>query len=67
MKIVEKSLFFAEIRTKFRKKLTNFCEYFEMGAVRRCVNLVDLEKCFKNEYLFAKPGFDTAETEPSKV
>ena len=47
MKIVEKSRFFAEIRTKIRKRLTNFCEYFELGAVRRCVNLVDLVKCLK--------------------
>ena len=67
MKIVEKSRFFSEIRTNFRKSLTNFCEYFEFGAVLRCVNLVDLEKCLKNEYLVAKIGFDTEENEPSKV
>ena len=48
-------------------KLTNFCEYFEFGAVRRCGNLIDLEKCLKNEYLVAKIGFDTEENEPSKV
>ena len=54
MKVVKKSWFFAEIRTKFRKSLTNFCEYFELGAVRRSVNLVDLEKCLKNDYLVAK-------------
>ena len=60
-------MFFSpEIRTKVRQSLTNFCEYFEFGAVRRCANLVDLEKCFKNEYLVANIGFDTAETEPRK-
>ena len=35
---------FSEIRTKIRKRLTNFCEYFEFGAVRRCANLIELEK-----------------------
>ena len=66
MKIVQKSRFFAEIRTKFRKSLTNFCEYSELGAVRRCVNLVDLEKCFRTYYLVAKIGFDTEENKPSE-
>ena len=60
-------MIFAEIRTKIRKRLTTFCEYFELGAVRRCVNLVDLEKMLKNEYLIAKIGFDIEEDEPSKV
>ena len=49
----------------------SFCEYFEFGAVRRCVNLVDLEEftlnSLKDEYLVAKIGFDTEENEPSKV
>ena len=45
----------------------NFCEDFEFGAVRRCANLVDLEKMLKNEYLVANIGFDTEENEPSKV
>ena len=45
----------------------NFCEYFELGAVRRCANHVDLEKCFKNKYLVAKIGFDTEGNDPSKV
>ena len=40
MKIGRKVRIFAEIRTKMRKSLTNFCEYFEFGAVRRCANLV---------------------------
>ena len=39
-----KKLFFAEIQRKIRKSLTNFCEDFEFGAVRRSVYLVDLEK-----------------------
>ena len=47
--------------------MTNFCEYFELGAVRRCVNLVDLENALKNYYLVAKMDFDTEENEPSKV
>ena len=38
---------FAEIRTKTRKKFDDFYEYFEFGAVLRCVNLVDLENAFK--------------------
>ena len=49
------------------KKLTNFCEYFELGAVGRFVYLVDLEKCYIIEYLVAKIGFGTEENEPSKV
>ena len=50
-----------------KKSLTNFCEDFEFGAVRRCANLVDLAKCLNNEYLVANIGFDTEENEPSKV
>ena len=42
MKIVEKN---AEIQAKMRKKFDEFCEDFEFGAVRRCANLVDREKC----------------------
>ena len=45
---------------KFRKKSA----IFEFKAVQRYVYLVDLEKCFKNEYLVAKFGLDTAENEP---
>ena len=55
MKIAENkdfSIIFAEIRTKKLKNmkkfepstLKNFCENFEFGAVRRCANLVDIEK-----------------------
>ena len=47
--------------------LTKFSEIFESGAVQRIANFVDLEKCFKNEYLVAKIGLDTDENEPSKV
>ena len=46
----------------FRKKSANF----EFKAVQRYVYLVDLEKCWKNEYLVAKIGLDTAENEPSE-
>ena len=48
----------------FRRKKSAI---FEFKAVQRYVYLVDLEKCFKNEYLVAKIGLDTAENEPSKV
>ena len=47
MKIVEKSGFLEKSEQKCEKSLTNFCKDFEFGAVRRCANLVDLEKCFK--------------------
>ena len=39
-----KKYFFSEIQRKIRKSLTNFCEDFEFGAVRRSADLVDLEK-----------------------
>ena len=45
MKIVEKQGFLQKSEQKCEKSLTNFCEYFEFGAVRRCANLVDLAKC----------------------
>ena len=69
MKIIEKNDFlqkFVESNKFFLKSLTNFCEYFEFGAVRSNVNHVDLEM-LKDEYLVAKIGFDTEENEPSKV
>ena len=59
-KNLENSLNFCKI---LKKKSANF----EIWAVRRNDNLVDLEKCWKNEYLVAKIGVDTAENEPSKV
>ena len=40
---------------------------FGFRAVERVLNLVDLEKMLKNEYLDAKIGVDTEENEPSKV
>ena len=44
-----------------------FRQNFESGAVRRNVNLEDLEKTLQNEYLVAIVAVDTAENEPSKV
>ena len=44
MKIVEKSGFLQKSEQKCENSLTNFCEYFELGAVRRSVYLVDREK-----------------------
>ena len=43
-------------------------ENVEFGAVRKRVNLVDLEECCKMsiQYLGAKIGVDPAENEPSK-
>ena len=40
-----------------------------MGAVQKCVNLVDLVKSFQTSihYLLAKFGVDTAENRPLKV
>ena len=63
IKIAEKN-FLQKFEQKKYISLTKFCEYFEFGAMRRCANLVALEKCFKNEYLVAKIGFDTEENEP---
>ena len=39
MKIVEKSGFLQKSEQKCEKSLTNFCEDFEFGAVRRCALL----------------------------
>ena len=47
--------------------MTNFDWIFEIGAVRRNANLVDLEKMQKNDYLIAKFGVDRAENEPLQV
>ena len=44
MKIVEKSGFLQKFEQKCEESLTNFCEDFEFGAVRRITHLVDLEK-----------------------
>ena len=67
MKIVEKSGFLQKFEQKCEKSLTNFCEYFEFAAVRRCAKSCRFRKMLKNEYLVAKIGFDTEENEPSKV
>ena len=69
MQFSTNALRFHEICIK--KKLRNVRKQgilldFEFGAVQRNVNLVDLEKCFKNAYLDAKIGVDTAENEPEK-
>ena len=57
-----------KIKQKFEKSLTNFSWNFEIWAVQRIANLVDLEKCWKlNAYLDAKIGVDTEENELSKV
>ena len=60
-----------EFKQKFEKSLTNFYwnnSNFEIWAVQRIANLVDLEKpCKLNDYLVAIVAVDTAENEPSKV
>ena len=40
-------VFFAEISGDIWKSWSNFCWDFELGAVQRIANLVDLEKCCK--------------------
>ena len=63
---------FQQHSAKISKIYRNFANFrkksaiFEFKAVQRYVYLVDLEKCFKNEYLVAKIGLDTAENEPSE-
>ena len=63
---------FQQHSAKISKNYRNFANFrkksaiFEFKAVQRYVYLVDLEKCFKNEYLVAKIGLDTAENEPSE-
>ena len=42
--VSDQKLMGKQIRTKLYGSLTKFCEYFEFGAVRRCVNLVDIDK-----------------------
>ena len=41
-------------------------ENVEIGAVQKCIYLVDLEHA-ENEYLVSISGFDTAVIEPFKV
>ena len=51
----------------FRKKIVKELQKIEIGAVQRCLNLVDLAKMLKDAYLLVKIGVDTCENEPSKV
>ena len=46
------------------KLLTIFGWNFEIWAVQKYDNLVDLEKCCKHDYLVAIVAVDTAENEP---
>ena len=62
-----KILIFAEIRTKIRKSLTNFCKHIEFGAVRRCVNLVDLENCEEISLWLQKSASIQKRTSPLKL
>ena len=43
-RITEKSRFLLKFQQKSEKSLTKICEDFELRAVQRCGNLVDLEK-----------------------
>ena len=40
---------------------------FELGAVQRRANLVDLETCYNMSLTISKVGFGTTENGPSKV
>ena len=55
------------IRDKNIKMLTIFGGHFEIGAVQKYANLVDLVKSFPTSIFLAKIGIDTAEYEPLKV
>ena len=46
-----KTAIFVKNSTKIRKKSTSFCRNFEIWAVRRNDNLVDIEKCWKMRLL----------------
>ena len=43
-KIAEKSRFLLKFQQKYEKSFIKICEDFELRAVQRCDNLVDLEK-----------------------
>ena len=43
------------------------CENVEFGAVQKCANLVELEKCCKMSIHLQKIDLDTAENEPTEV
>ena len=59
-------IFFGNSNESSKKFLANFCEYFEYGAVRRCANLVDLEKCFKMSIWLQKSASIQKRTSPLK-
>ena len=48
---------------------SDFLLKFELGAVQKSVNLVDLVKSFNTSFLIVLTnfGFDTAENEPLRV
>ena len=55
---------------KMRKCLTKcfkFSRILQCGAAQKCVNLVDLVKCFQTSSFFAEVGVDTAVNGPLKV
>ena len=58
---------FSKIDEKIEKSFCNILRKFGFRAVQRVLNLVDLKKMLKNDYLDAKIGVDTEENEPSKV
>ena len=51
---------------KIRKRLTDFYEYFELGAVRSCVILVDFEKMVQNDMWLQKSASIQKRTSPRK-
>ena len=58
----------SDVLQKFEQKCETVSRiFFECGAVQRCANLVDLERCFKNADLVQKIALDTDENEPSTV
>ena len=68
---------FAKISKRFAQFFTNIADFsnrylskrFEIAAVQKYANLVELEKCCQTHilnYFLAKFRFDTAENEPAK-
>ena len=58
-------ILFAEISRKLLFFKPIFCENFEIAALQKDANLVELEKCCRT-HILAKIRFDTAENEPAK-
>ena len=56
---------FGKISEKLRKFWAEFLQKIEFGAVRKCVHLVDLEKCCKMSIWLQKSA--SIENEPSQV